>query len=129
MVNAVPLYFAYAALGWPMLFSEAAAAAGRCLAGCADEMRWSAAGSWVTGAEGVHALDSGSGAKWGRSGLGSLDPCLAADANADAARTEATGRYYASGRPRRKPTLRLCSVYCASQYLGTHTANLLPLCE
>jgi hypothetical protein len=28
MVNAVPLYFAYAALGWPMLFSEAAAAAG-----------------------------------------------------------------------------------------------------
>lgn len=83
---------------------------GRCLAGCADEMRWSAGGSWVTGAKGVHALDSGSGAKWGRSGLGSLDPCLAADANADATRIEETGRYDASGGPRRTPTLQLCIV-------------------
>jgi hypothetical protein len=109
---------------WAGLYSLVAAAAAWEMSGCADEMRWSAGGSWVTGAEGVHALDSGSGAKWGRSGLGSLDPCLAGDANADAARIEATGRYYASGRPRRKPTLQPCSVYCASQYFSTHTPCL-----
>ena len=66
----------------------AAAAGGGCLARCADGM-WmlcaSDGGRSVRGAKGVHARDSGSGAKWGRSWFCSLDPCLAADANADAA--------------------------------------------
>ena len=48
-------------------------------------LRASVRGRSVRGAEGVHTRDSGSGAKWGRSGFCSLDPCLAADANADAA--------------------------------------------
>ena len=48
-------------------------------------LRTSVRGRSVREAKGVHALDSGSGAKWGRSGFCSHDPCLAADANADAA--------------------------------------------
>lgn len=47
-------------------------------------LRASVRGRSVRGTKGVHALDSGSGAKWGRSGFCSLDPCLAADADANA---------------------------------------------
>ena len=45
-------------------------------------LRASVRGRSVRGTKGVHARDSGSGAKWGRSGFCSLDPCLAADADA-----------------------------------------------
>jgi hypothetical protein len=46
-------------------------------------LRGSVRGRSVRGVRGVHARDSGSGAKWGRSGFGCLCPCLAAT---DAAR-------------------------------------------